>query len=151
METYVLKQPFDLETNGQNIRVEELEIACPCGAIHGLFSRLETFYGKVRREAITFFKGLNSLESEDDAKSEDKEKEKTEAEKINEFVETLSISGLETNEVYSVLKDILCHKKYGASINGTRKLERGDWDDIPCKEFKYILGFYIVNFIITSD
>ena len=148
-ETYVCQESFEIITNGANHIIEEIEIKAPTARMYNFFSRLEGLYEKAQLDIIKLSKTFDKREEQ--ASTEAVEAVESEKEKIDGILQIFSMSDMNLSSCYDILREILTHKKCGALLNGEIELKTGHWDDIPMKELKRILGFYILNFIVSSD
>lgn len=168
-ETYILKKPVLIKTNGSEYLVEDIEIEAPTGRIQNLFARLEAEYSKLQKiisddaqkllqnldkETLAATLQLASLDG-GSAKPEEEQSEPTIEDQVKDFLKQVKTSGFNLTTSYGILKEILTQKKGGSAkmiADGeTFKMESGHWDNIPMKEIKNLLGFYIRNFIDSSD
>lgn len=160
-ETYIFKKPFDILSHGTNNLVQEIEIPAPTGRMQSLFSRLEAEYSKLiktlQEDAQKLISVMSAEVIEAGIKANESSKkveEKDINERIKDFLDKSKSSGFDLSLSYGILKDILCAKKGGAKLicdNNEFELQSGHWDDIPMSEIKNMLGFYIENFMDTSD
>lgn len=153
-ETYICTEGFEVETHGTTHIVEEIQISAPTARMQPLFSRLEAENNKLYKSLILFQKEMDSFSSEnsiDDVAPYDKDKkEDSEAEKIEQFLTQMKLTGFNPSSCYSILKDLVCVKKNPSKMvsnSGEFNIESGHWDDIPMKEVQRLLAFYVINFI----
>jgi hypothetical protein len=154
-EEYICRNTFDVLTGGQNHKVSEIHIPHPTGRMQSMFARLEGQLGAFNRGLQEFAINLKSSGMiPDEAPKKEVEEEKSNDELVQEMLEQFQLTDFDFSQSYTILKDILCAKKGGATCvgdDGEFELKAGHWDDIPMSEIKRLLAFYFVNFINTSD
>jgi undecaprenyl pyrophosphate synthase len=164
-EVYTFAEPFRITTHGSDHDVIQIEIPAPTGKMQSLFSRLEAEYNSLMKiikndaqemlaslDQETIAQGMALAQNSKKDKNTNREEEAKE--EVKAFNESVKDAGFNCTSSYGILKDILCAKKGGAKMlaeNGEFDLASGHWDDIPMKEIKNLLGFYIVNFMDSSD
>ena len=166
-ETYICTEPFEVTTHGATHMIEEIIVKAPTGRMQGLFSKLESEYNKLQKilaaEASAMLKDIDKetadaalkiLESQEKENKDDSAEAPIE-ERVKEFLVQVKSAGFDTTSSYSILKEILCYKNSKAeivsSIGSHMDIQTGHWDDFPMKEIRNLLGFYILNFIDSSD
>jgi hypothetical protein len=149
-QTYDFETPFFVTTKGKDVKIDSISIKAPsvesmtpCICLKTELKKAESnnqarIISAVGAEAFDKIATDNKKEVEEEVSDEDKAKQ---------YIETLYSGGADIEKVYNALWRVL--KMSGSLFNAEHKATDEFTGAMPTKEAERLLGFYLVNFIIS--
>lgn len=138
---YEVKEPFEYTTQGKDHVINSIEIGIPKGNLSVSLSVLEQEFWKAQLELATKQSAIIDSDQPKPADIEIKEKE---------ILTMLNMGGANLEKCYIALKELVTKSNSYFNEDKNLKITAVSFEEIPSREAKNLLGWYIINFTDIS-